>query len=63
MNHDTLLSVSFKTVCLGLLNPDMPCLANSVGPDQLASEKPADLDLHCLSFSMQICIGHLGQVT
>ena len=40
----------------------MPCLANSVDPDQLASEKPADLDLHCLSFSMQICIGHLGQV-
>ena len=31
----------------------MPCLANSVDPDQLASEdlkKPTDLHLHCLSF-------------
>ena len=27
-------------------------LQNSVDPDQLASKKPTDLDLHCLSFSM-----------
>ena len=24
--------------------------ANSIGPDQLASKKPADQDLYCLSF-------------
>ena len=29
-----------------------PVFANSVDPDQLASEKPTDLDLHCLSSSM-----------
>ena len=30
-----------------MLNRDMFCLENSVDPDQLASEKPADQDLHC----------------
>ena len=34
----------------GPVNQDIPCLANSVDPDQL--KKPTDLDLHCLSFSM-----------
>ena len=29
-----------------------PTFANSVDPDQSASEKPADLDLHCLSFTI-----------
>ena len=42
-------------VTLLLLNTTCPVLANSVDPDQLASEKanwfqkPTDLDLHCLS--------------
>ena len=36
---------------LVLLNPDIPTFANSVDPDQLASEKPTDLYLHCL----QLC--------
>ena len=35
--------------------------ANSVDPDQLASKKPTDLDLHCLSFSMWIYISNLDQ--
>ena len=29
-----------------------PVFASSVDPDQLASEKPTDLDLHCLSLNM-----------
>ena len=29
-----------------MLNPDIPCFESNVNPDQLASEKPADLDLH-----------------
>ena len=37
---------------LVLLNLDIPCLGNSVDPDQLASKKPTDLDLHCLQLSM-----------
>ena len=36
--------------------------ANSVDPDQLASEKPTDLDLHCLPLSMWIYINNLDQV-
>ena len=38
---------------LVLLNQD-------VDPDQLASKKPTDLDLHCLSLSIQICINTLN---
>ena len=30
-----------------MLNMDIFSFKNSVDPDQLASEKPADLDLHC----------------
>ena len=29
-----------------MLNPDIFCFENSVDPDQLASEKPADQDPH-----------------
>ena len=29
-----------------MLNPDILCFENSVDPDQLASEKPADQDPH-----------------
>ena len=47
---------------LVLLNPIYPAFANSVDPDQLASKKPTDLDLHCLPFSMQIYINNLDQV-
>ena len=32
---------------LSMLNPIISNFENSVYPDQLASEKPADLDLHC----------------
>ena len=38
---------------LTLLNLDIYlAFANIVDPDQLASKKPTDLDLHCLSFKM-----------
>ena len=30
-----------------MLNPDICCFENSVDPDQLASQKPADQDQHC----------------
>ena len=32
---------------LTMLSPDISCFENSVDPDQLASEKPADQDQHC----------------
>ena len=32
---------------LTMLNLDVPCFENSVDPDQLASEKPADHTPHC----------------
>ena len=39
---------NFKTIPLNTkLSPDMSSFENSVDPDQLASEKPADLDPHC----------------
>ena len=47
---------------LVLLNPDIPSLCNNVDPDQLASEKPTDLDLHCLPISIRIYINNLDQV-
>ena len=37
-------------------------LANSADPDQLASEKSTDLDLHCLSLNMWISIKNQDQV-
>ena len=54
---DAAKMVSGKLTLL-LLNTTCPVLANSVGPDQLASE----LDLHCLSLSMWIYINNLDQV-
>ena len=41
--------------------PICPAFENSIDPDQLASEeeKPTNLDLHCLSFSMSIYINNL----
>ena len=30
---------------------DMPAFANNIDSDQLASEKPTNLQLHCLSLS------------
>ena len=52
-----------------LLNTTYSVLANSVDPDQLASEetnkhlkKPTDLDLHCLSLNMWISIKMSDQV-
>ena len=30
-----------------MINLDIPCFENSVDPDQLASQKPADQDSHC----------------
>ena len=50
---------SISLLTLVLLNPDIPCFASSVDPDQLAS----DLDLHCLPSSMQIYCNNEDQVT
>ena len=38
-----------------------PAFANSVDPDQLASKKPTDLDLHCLPLSMWLYSNNLDQ--
>ena len=37
---------------ISLATKDMyiTCFENNVGPDQLASKKPADQDLHCFHF-------------
>ena len=45
-----------------LLNTSCPVLANSVDPDQLASEEATDLDLHCLPVNMWISIKNSDQV-
>ena len=47
---------------LVLLTQIYPAFANSVDPDQLAFEKPTDLDLHFLPFSMWIYINNLDKV-
>ena len=42
---------------LVLLNPDIPCLCKQCRSRSV--QKPTDLDLHCLSFSMWIYISNL----
>ena len=37
-----------------MFNFDTSCCENSVDSDQLASEKPADHDLHCFSVTLWI---------
>ena len=41
-------------LALTMLNQDIPRFRfeNSADPDQLASQKPADQDLHCFPFCM-----------
>ena len=34
---------------------------NSVDPNQLASKKPADLDLHCFQNMVYLCLGQIKQ--
>ena len=42
----------FETEVLENVKLIMPAFANSVDPDKLASKKPTDLDLYCLSFNL-----------
>ena len=56
------INSSIIWLTLVLLNPDIPSFANSVDPDQLASKKPTDLDLHCLPLSMRIYSNNWDQV-
>ena len=64
----TIYMFGYNTVVLTLLmlNTTYPVLANSVDPDQLASEeanwKPTDLNLHCLSLNMWISVKNQDQV-
>ena len=37
-----------------VLNSHISCSENSVDPDQLASEKPADQDPHCFVFNLLV---------
>ena len=46
------------TLTLVQLNQDIP-FSKNVDPDQWASKKPTDLDLHCLPFSMWNYINNL----
>ena len=47
---------------LVLLTWTHPACANSVDSNQLASKKPTDLDLHCMTLSVLICTHNLDQV-
>ena len=49
-----LRSVGLKKFTMTLLNQGIFNFENSVDPDQLASEKPADRDLHCIPCSHRI---------
>ena len=37
-----------------MFNLDTSCCENSVDPDQLASEKPADQELHCFPLALKV---------
>ena len=57
------LAISVPVLTHVLLNPDIPCFANSVDPDQLASsEANCNLDLHCLPSGTQIYSNNLFHV-
>ena len=47
MNNSFYSQVLHDSIALILLNPDVSRFENSVDPDQLTSEKPADQDPHC----------------
>ena len=51
----------FRMLTLVLLNQDMPAFANSVDPDQLASEE-ANWSGSALFAIMWICINNMDQV-
>ena len=46
---------------LDLLNPDMPCLCKQCRSKSVGFP-PTDLDLHCLPFSIWICINNVDKV-
>ena len=39
-----------------MLNPEISVFENNVDPDQLASEKPADQDPHCIYSACFVCL-------
>ena len=41
-----------------MLSLDISCYKNRVDPDQLASEKPADLDSHCFPLRLKKHANH-----
>ena len=48
------------------LKPDIPTCYNSVDPDQMASKKPSDQDLHCFpcgSWSIIINVSEQTEIT
>ena len=59
--NDSVLSYQ-STSPLSCWSRMYPAFANSVDPDQLASKKPTDLDLHCFPFNTWIYINNLDQV-
>ena len=48
---------------LTMLNLDIAHFENSVDPDQLASEKPADLNPHCLPLCLPIYANNWNPVS
>ena len=55
---DTAISYKGKLLTLVLLNPDKPCLCKQCRSRSVGFWKPTDLDLHCLSLSIWICINN-----
>ena len=45
------IQVDDFTLTFTMRNWDISCFENCVDPDQLASQKPADQDLHCFHFT------------
>ena len=52
----------YRFISLVLLNPDIHCLCKQCRSRSVGFKMPTDLDLHCLSLSIQICINNVNQV-
>ena len=55
MNSGVLVIKPGKCILtLNMQNTGVSCVKNRADPDQLASKKSADLDLHCFPFCLQL---------
>ena len=57
------MSFSEQRLTLTMLNQKISGFENSVDLDQLASEKPADQDLHCFPLCLEIHANNLNPMS